>query len=220
MLKLQQARDAHTPAEPVHPQRATMQMEQALLRHKDPFTDVAHQQQQQAEQRRLTQEMSEGQTRVRVLSDAQRQGIASVVGGRDLSGVANRFDSQNHTILSPSTISTRRTQSAVDSVIGSDREITIIRVNEKMSFGFALASLWTIDGRRNVISWVDEKGPSFRLLQVEDEVIGIGRENVQNISLDDMKSRVRRLGTEFKLKIHRRPTAVHIATTPGIFLRI
>jgi hypothetical protein len=93
---------------------------------------------------------------------------------------------------------------------------TIMRPNTMMSFGFALASLWTIDGRfvahlaccdvsiatlfcflkirRNVISWVDPAGPASTAVQLEDEIIEVNGENVSQLSLDELKAVVRRAG--------------------------
>lgn len=73
-------------------------------------------------------------------------------------------------------------------------DIRIIRPHPGAPFGFGVASMWRIDGRVKVISWVDPNGPAAGALEVEDALVSINGTDIDDLDLEQVKEELRKLG--------------------------
>ena len=72
-------------------------------------------------------------------------------------------------------------------------DIHIRRPNPTAAFGFGVASMWRIDGRVNVVSWVDSDGPAAGALEREDILLTIDGNDVDELNLEEVKDELRSL---------------------------
>lgn len=73
-------------------------------------------------------------------------------------------------------------------------DIHIRRQHPGAAFGFGVASMWRIDGRIKVVSWVDPDGPAAGALQQEDAIVTINDTDVEELDLERVKEELRSLG--------------------------
>jgi S1-C subfamily serine protease len=66
---------------------------------------------------------------------------------------------------------------------GTESTITIQRKAVVVPFGFGVASMWRLEGRVNVVSWVDPEGEAMRAgLEAEDILLDINGEVLLSIA--------------------------------------
>jgi len=53
--------------------------------------------------------------------------------------------------------------------------------------------MWRIDGRINVVSWIDPDGPGAGALQREDAIVSIDGTEVDDLNLEEVKEELRNL---------------------------
>eukprot|EP00042_Codosiga_hollandica_P043082 m.404098 g.404098 ORF g.404098 m.404098 type:complete len:932 (-) comp56473_c1_seq2:67-2862(-) len=95
-------------------------------------------------------------------------------------------------------------------VDGVELEVCVRRAVRTGPFGFGVASTWTANGRKNVISYVDPFGPAAHLLVVGDEIIAMTGEAVADLPLEDLKSMIRGLDLKFEAWIFRQANPASI----------
>lgn len=84
-------------------------------------------------------------------------------------------------------------------------DIHIRRPNPNAAFGFGVASMWRIDGRINVVSWIDPDGPAAGALQREDALVSIDGTDVDDLDLEEVKEELRNLCETSSLRVMRWP---------------